>query len=101
MNDQAMERRVAGDEQSGNQTVRVYINEQGLSVANGLSVLEALRVFDTHIAGEVEKGESRIVDSRGLDISANAIVSGGTILRVLPVRLKASSDTKADAENES
>ncbi len=77
-------------------TVRVYINEAGLSVPQGSSVLDALRIFDEESARAVERGESRLVDSRGLDIHESSIVSGGTILRVLPVRSATKSITGQD-----
>ena len=76
--------------------VRIYINETGLSVPRGSSILDALRMFDESHARAVDNGESRLVDSRGLDISGATIVNGGTILRVLPVRNRDTSMPEHD-----
>lgn len=66
--------------------VRVYVNERGVSVAHGSTALDAVRVHSPEHARSVAEGTSRLTDGRGLPIDAGHVVSGGLILRVLPVR---------------
>ena len=72
--------------------VRVYVNERGISVAPGSTALDAVRAFSGEQGSNLEAGLARLTDSRGLPIDAGCIVSGGLILRVLPVRTRAAAD---------
>lgn len=72
--------------------VRVYVNEHGVSVAPGSTALDAVRFFSVEQAAQVAAGSARLTDSRGLPIDASCAVSGGLILRVLPVRDRAAVD---------
>lgn len=66
--------------------VRVYVNERGVSVPHGALAVDAVRAFSTALADDVAHGRARLTDSRGLPIEATHVVSGGFILRTLPVR---------------
>ena len=72
--------------------VRVYVNERGVSVPPGSTALDAVRASSPEQAGQVASGAARLADSRGLPIDAACTVSGGLILRVLPVRDRAGAD---------
>lgn len=76
----------------GPSDVRVYVNEHGVSVAPGSTALDAVRAFSVEQASLVAAGSARLTDSRGLPIDAACPVSGGLILRVLPVRDRAAVD---------
>ena len=78
--------------QLGPTAVRVYVNERGVSVPAGSTALDAVRAFSSDNANELSAGRARLTDSRGLPIDAACAVSGGLILRVLPVRDRAVSD---------
>ena len=78
--------------------VRVYVNERGVSVPPGSTALDAVRAFSSHHGDEVEAGAARLTDSRGLPIDAGCTVSGGLILRVLPVRARSGSENVDGAE---
>ena len=70
--------------------VRVYVNERGVTVAAGATALDAVRAHSEEQANALSTGTARLTDSRGLPIDAGTVVSGGLILRVLPVRAAAS-----------
>ena len=74
------------DESMPDASLRVYVNDRGVSVAQGSSALDAVAMLSPSQAAEVAKGAARLTDSRGLPIDASVPVHGGLILRVLPVR---------------
>ena len=69
--------------------IRVYVNEQGVTVPQGSLAIHAVRALFPELALEVEQGRSRLTDSRGLPVNADVVLSGGSIFRVLPVRDRA------------
>ena len=75
--------------------LRVFINSNGLDIPAGSTALDAVRVFDSAAAAEVEAGERIITDSRGLPIDGATPMSAGSILRLIPKRARAAAD---DAE---
>ena len=77
--------------------VRVYVNERGVSVPRGSTALDAVRAFSSAQGDEVEAGAARLTDSRGLPIDPSCPVSGGLILRVLPVRARIGNERADDA----
>jgi hypothetical protein len=80
-------------------TLRVFVNERGVSVPPGATALDAVRAFDadggTALAAEVAAGARPLVDSRGLPVDAAAPTHGGAIYRVLPARRAAAPDPSA------
>ncbi|MEP6763727.1 MAG: hypothetical protein ABJB66_05405 [Gemmatimonadaceae bacterium] len=75
--------------------IRVFVNERGVSIPRGSRALDAVRAHSETDATDVAAGRARLTDSRGLPMMADAIITGGTIMRVLPVRER---DTDAAAE---
>jgi tagatose-1,6-bisphosphate aldolase non-catalytic subunit AgaZ/GatZ len=67
-------------------TIRVYVNGQGVDVPRGATALDALRVADPDAARLVEEGKRALVDSRGLGLSPTAVLSAGSIVRVVSAR---------------
>lgn len=67
--------------------IRVYVNEQGVSVPHGSTALDAVRAFAPAQAEALAAGAFRLSDSRGLPVEATIPVHGGMILRVVPVRV--------------
>jgi hypothetical protein len=80
---------------AGPDTVRAFVNERGVSVARGATALDAVRAFDAALADALAAGTQRLTDSRGLPIASTAVVHGGAIYRLLPVRATA-ADLAAD-----
>ena len=70
-------------------TVRVYVNERGVTVPAGSVALDAVRALFPEQADEVAAGKSRLTDSRGLPVPFETPLSGGAIFRVVPVRERA------------
>ncbi len=77
--------------------VRAYVNERGVSVPTGSVVLDAVRALFPDEALAVSAGTLRVSDSRGLPIAADAPLTGGSILRLVPVRVAPDVSATADA----
>ncbi|HEY3258190.1 MAG TPA: hypothetical protein VGJ64_04995, partial [Gemmatimonadaceae bacterium] len=71
---------------SGDLTLRVYVDAKPVDVPKSATVLDAIEIADAELASSVRAGTSRVMDSRGLPINADALLQGGTILRVVAVR---------------
>lgn len=67
----------------------MYVNETGVNVASGATVFDVVRLLFPEQANAIAAGTMRVTDSRGLPMSAAAVVHGGAIFRVLPVRQQA------------
>lgn len=75
--------------------IRVFVNERGVSIPRGSNALDAVRAHSETDATELAAGRARLTDSRGLPMMAESIITGGTIMRVLPVRDR-SNDAAAE-----
>jgi hypothetical protein len=82
--------------------VRVFVNERGIGVPSGATALDAVRALDPLLGDALAAGRQRLTDSRGLPIEPTAVVHGGAIFRVLPVRASAdellATDSTTDRE---
>jgi len=67
-------------------SLRVYVNERGVSVPHGSVAVDAVRALFPELAAEVAAGRQRLTDSRGLPVDASQALVGGSIYRVVPVR---------------
>lgn len=85
-------------ETSGAASVRVFVNERGVSVAAGASALDAVRALLPDEAEAITAGRRRLTDSRGLPVDAAEQPVNGAIYRVVSAR--AAVDT-ADGEDAS
>ena len=74
--------------------IRVFVNERGITLSRGATVLEAVRLFSDDEGTALASGRAKVTDSRGLPLAPDAIISGGTIMRVLPVREKQTEETE-------
>lgn len=72
--------------------IRVFVNERGISLPRGSTVLDAVREFSAEQGDALADGKAKVTDSRGLPLEASAVINGGTIMRVLPVRDKQSEE---------
>ena len=67
-------------------SIRVYVNERGVSVPHGALAIDAVRaLFPVH-ADEIVAGTARLTDSRGLPIAESTVLTTGAIFRVVAVR---------------
>lgn len=71
---------------SGPDSLRVYVNERGVSVPHGSVAVDAVRVLFPELAADVDAGRQRLTDSRGLPVESTQALVGGSIYRVVPVR---------------
>ncbi len=82
-------------------TLRVFVNERGVSVPPGATALDAVRAFDalagTAHAPGVASGARVITDSRGLPVDPAGPAHGGAIYRVLPARRAPAPGDDGDA----
>jgi hypothetical protein len=73
--------------------MRVFVNGTALSANSGQTVLDAVRAFDAAEADAVAAGTRAVTDSRGLPVSPETLVTGGTVLRIVSARaLRAGED---------
>jgi hypothetical protein len=69
--------------------IRVYVNERGITVPVGSTVLDAVRTLFPEDAQDIEQGRSRLTDSRGLPADEQQLAVDGAIFRVVAVRDRA------------
>jgi hypothetical protein len=67
-------------------SLRVFVNGTAISMAPGQTVVDAVRAFDAAEADAIVAGTRGVTDSRGLPIALDALVSGGTVLRIVSAR---------------
>jgi hypothetical protein len=72
--------------------LRVFVNSQSLDVPAGSVALDAVRAFDATEANAVNEGLRVITDSRGLPLSPSAVMSAGSILRVVSARARSADE---------
>jgi hypothetical protein len=68
------------------ESLRVFVNGQGVSVPQGSTVLDAVRAVDPEAAGAVEAGTRAVADSRGIVVPASTPVTGGYVMRLVSAR---------------
>ena len=66
--------------------LRVYVDAHPVDVPHSAVVIDAIEAANADLASSVRAGKNRVTDSRGLPISADAPLHGGTILRVVSAR---------------
>lgn len=66
--------------------IRAYVNGRGVDVPAGASAIEAVRAHDAATAEQVESGDRALTDSRGLPLEPTAVLSGGSIIRIVSGR---------------
>ena len=67
-------------------TLRVFVNADGVDVAAGASALDAVRTWRSDEAEAVASGKRVITDSRGLPIDAATPARAGSIYRTVTSR---------------
>ncbi len=72
-------------------TLRAFVNEQGITVPRGASALDVVRAWDASAAEALSAGAQRLTDSRGLPVEPTDAAHGGAIYRLLPVRSAAAA----------
>lgn len=63
--------------------IRVFVNERGVQVPAGASVIEAVMAFDSALGERLRGGGASVTDGRGIALPPDAPLYAGAILRVL------------------
>ncbi|HEX6944538.1 MAG TPA: hypothetical protein VF128_16550 [Gemmatimonadaceae bacterium] len=66
--------------------IRAYVNGKGVDVPTGASAIDAVRAWDAGAAEQVVAGERALTDSRGLPLEPSAILTAGSIVRLVSGR---------------
>ena len=76
--------------------LRVFVNGKGVSVPVGSAVIDAVEAADAAEATAVRAGRRAVADSRGLPVAAEALLSGGFVMRTISARAAAGSAEPAE-----
>ncbi|MGH7533744.1 MAG: hypothetical protein ACREL4_10670 [Gemmatimonadales bacterium] len=63
--------------------LRCFVNDSGVSVSAGATVLDAIRALDPELARRVVAGEGLVSDGRGLPLPPETTVGPGDIIRAV------------------
>ena len=66
--------------------IRAYVNGRGVDVPAGASAIDAVRAWDVAAADQVVAGDRALTDSRGLPLEPSAILTAGSIVRLVSGR---------------
>lgn len=78
------------------ETIRVFVNAGAVDLPPGADVGAAVRAFDPALERQIASGAAYVTDGRGIEISSEATLAGGAILRVI-VRARRGENVDADA----
>lgn len=68
------------------ETVRIYVNGEGVDAISGCSVLDAIERSMPADAAAVRRGDKMITDSRGLPAEPATAIYNGAIFRLIRSR---------------
>ena len=66
--------------------IRAYVNGHGVDIPAGASAIDAVRAWDADAADQVLAGDRVLTDSRGLALEPSAVLSAGSIVRIISGR---------------
>ena len=72
-------------------TIRAYVNGRGVDVPAGAKAIDAVRSWDGAVAEQVMAGERALTDSRGLPLEPDAVLAGGSIVRLVSGRRRSTT----------
>ena len=64
-------------------SIRLFVNERPVDVAEPATVADAVTAFDAALGAAFVAGTTRATDARGIDIAPLDAVGPGSIIRVL------------------
>lgn len=79
-----------------NETIRVFVNAGAVDLPAGSDVGTAVRAFDPGLEAQIAGGTAYVTDGRGIEISSQAPLAAGAILRII-VRARRGQGVDADA----
>lgn len=75
--------------------MRIFINDRPVDAGDGATPLSAIESSDPVLAGKVRNGSAYVTDGRGIRLETDAVLSAGSILRVIVSARR--QETDADA----
>ena len=78
-------------------TIRVFIDETPLTIPAGSTVREAVTIHDAALLDPLDDDRAYVTDGRGIRLEPDALLHGGSILRVVVSRRRVSGEHHADA----
>ncbi len=64
----------------------VFVNGKVVKLPSGGTVIDAVEAADAAAAAEVRAGTRGVVDSRGIGVAADTVLTGGFVMRVVSAR---------------
>jgi hypothetical protein len=77
--------------------MRIFVNANVLEVDAGTDVRGGVRAYDAALADEVAAGSAYVTDARGIELTPDAPLAEGTILRVIVSARRGVEDSDAGA----
>ncbi len=77
-------------------SLSVFVNGSLLNLPQGADVATAVRALDPALERHIAEGSAYVTDGRGIEISSDAPLAAGAILRVV-IRSRRGADVDADA----
>jgi hypothetical protein len=68
------------------ESIRVFVNEQPVTLPAGATALDAARVLDPALAERLAAGAASLTDARGLPVAPDGPLAAGAILRTVARR---------------
>ena len=80
-------------------SVRVFVNGQGLDAPAGGTALDAIAIHSAADAEAVRLGTLVVTDSRGLPVPADTALHNGALFRLIPNRSRDNADPAAQFDS--
>ena len=77
--------------------IRCFVNDTGITVAAGSTVLDAVRVADRPLADRIAAGEGHLTDGRGIALEGTAPAAAGSIIRAIVSARRGARTAEFDA----
>jgi hypothetical protein len=77
--------------------IRVFINASPVEVPPGTDVRGAIRAHDPALERRAAAGTALVTDARGIEVSLDAPLAAGSILRIVVRARRGAEDADADA----
>lgn len=77
--------------------IRCFVNDAGVTVPAGSTMLDAVRAADPLLAGRIAAGEGQLTDGRGVALEGSAPATAGSIIRAIVSARRGARTAEFDA----
>ncbi len=77
--------------------MRVFVNAVALEIGKGADVRTAVAALDQELERKLVGGQAFVTDARGIEVAPGAVLSEGSILRVVVSARRAAEERDAHA----